>query len=151
MINVSTRGRNVDAMANRTKATDRAREQFLAVLRTTCNVSEACRACGFSRSCAYEHRNADPEFARAWDEAEQEAADRLEREAWRRAVEGVDKPITYQGEVVGYTKEYSDRMLELLLKAHRPEKFRLILDSSLGWPRARSGDFKELTVLFRCF
>ena len=111
-------------MANRTKATDRAREQFLAVLRTTCNVSEACRACGFSRSCAYENRNADPEFSRAWDEAEQEAADRLEREAWRRAVEGVDKPITYQGEVVGYTKEYSDRMLELLLKAHRPEKFR---------------------------
>jgi hypothetical protein len=43
--------------------------------------------------------------------------DALEREAWRRAVEGFDEPVHYQGEVVGYVKKYSDRMLELLLKA----------------------------------
>ena len=80
--------------------------------------------CGVSRVCVYEHRNGDEAFAKLWDEAEQEAADKLEREAWRRGVEGVDKPIVYQGEVTGTYKEYSDRMLELLLKAHRGAKFR---------------------------
>ncbi|MDC9822989.1 hypothetical protein PRN20_04535 [Devosia sp. ZB163] len=59
-----------------------------------------------------------------WDEAEQEAADRLEREAWRRAAEGTKKPIVYKGKVTGHYLEYSDRMLELLLKAHRPENYR---------------------------
>jgi hypothetical protein len=72
----------------------------------------------------YDRRDADPDFATAWDDAEQEAADALEREAWRRGVEGVDRPIMYQGQVVASSKEYSDRMLELLLKAHRPSKYK---------------------------
>lgn len=109
---------------NRTKFTDRARENFLAVLRETCNVTRAAAACGISRRTAYDHRKADETFAELWDDAEQEAVDRLEREAWRRGVEGVDKPITYQGEITATYKDYSDRMLELLLKAHRPAKYR---------------------------
>ena len=108
----------------RTRMTNRVRETFLAALRETCNVSEAARTARISRNTAYEHRKADPAFAEAWDEAEQEAADKLEREAWRRSVEGTDKPVVYKGEITGTYKEYSDRMLELLLKAHRPEKFK---------------------------
>jgi hypothetical protein len=111
-------------MANRTKFTNHTREKFLTVLRMSANVSEACRACGVSRHGAYDVRDADPEFARAWEEAVSTATDALEREAWRRAVEGFEEPIHYQGAVVGYVKKYSDRMLELLLKAHRPEKYR---------------------------
>lgn len=108
----------------RTRMTNRVRETFIDALRETCNVSEAARVAKISRNTAYEHRKADPVFAEAWDEAEQEAADKLEREAWRRGVEGVDKPIVYQGAITDTHKEYSDRMLELLLKAHRPEKFK---------------------------
>ena len=111
-------------MANRTKLTDRVKAKFLTVLREHCNVSEAARACGIARQYAYEVRGRDEAFAKLWIEAEQEAADKLEREAWRRGVEGTDKPIVYQGEVTGTYKEYSDRMLELLLKAHRGEKFK---------------------------
>ena len=107
----------------KTIRTDRAREAFLTVLRQTCNVSEAARAANFGRSAAYVWRREDSDFAAAWDDAEQEAADRLEREAWRRAVEGVDEPITHQGIITGTYKKYSDRMLEILLKAHRPKKF----------------------------
>lgn len=94
------------------------------MLRATCNVSEAARACGISRRTAYGHREADPDFSKAWDDAEQGAADALQREAWRRGVDGVDRPIMYQGQVVASSKEYSDRMLELLLKAHRPSKYK---------------------------
>lgn len=107
----------------RTIRTDRAREKFLAVLAETCNVSEAARAAGMGRSSAYEWKDDDPGFAAAWAEAEQVAADKLEREAWRRGVEGTDKPITFQGRITDTCKEYSDRLLELLLKAHRRDKF----------------------------
>lgn len=110
-------------MANRTKQTDRTRDAFLTVLRETCNVSAAARAAGIGRATAYEWR-ADAAFAMAWDEAEQEALDGLEGEAWRRGVEGIDRPVTHQGKITATYKEYSDRMLELLLKAHRPEKYR---------------------------
>lgn len=89
-----------------TARTDRARETFLAVLAKQCNVSEAARAAGIGRRTAYTWREADPEFAAAWDEAEQEAVDKLEKVAWERASKGV-----------------SDRMLEILLKAHRGEKY----------------------------
>lgn len=108
----------------RTIRTDRARETFLATLAETCNVSEAARAASIGRRSAYEWRDDDPDFAAAWVEAENVAADKLEREAWRRGVEGTDKPITFQGKITDTCKEYSDRMLELLLKAHRPEKFK---------------------------
>lgn len=110
-------------MSGRTIRTDRARATFLDTLRQSCNVSEAARTAGISRSAAYEWRDADAEFALAWTEAEEEAADRLEREAWRRAVDGTDKPVMFQGRITDTYKEYSDRMLEILLKAHRPEKF----------------------------
>lgn len=86
-------------------------------------MSDACRAAGIGRTTAYEWKEADPDFAALWTEAEEIAADKLEREAWRRAVEGYDKPVTYQGEITGTYKEYSDRMLEILLKGHRPEKY----------------------------
>lgn len=111
-------------MADRTRFTDRAREKFLAVLRETCNVSEAARAIGVSRRAVYDWREAHADFRADWEDAEQEAADKLEREAWRRAVEGTDKPVTFHGAITATYKEYSDRMLELLLKAHKPEKYR---------------------------
>lgn len=90
----------------RTVRTSRARATFLRVLSETCNVSEAARAAKISRRAAYDWREADEKFAADWDDAEQTAADLLEKHAWDRAT--VDK---------------SDRMLEILLKAHRPDKF----------------------------
>lgn len=90
----------------RTVRTDRARERFLEVLAESCNVSEACRRANIGRATAYEWREDDSLFAKAWAEAEAIAVDRLEQVAWDRATGGV-----------------SDRMLEILLKAHRPEKY----------------------------
>lgn len=107
----------------RAARTDRAREAFLAKLAESCNVSEACRTAGIGRQTAYDWREDDPGFREDWRRAEEEAADKLEREAWRRGVEGTDKPVTFQGAITATYKEYSDRMLELLLKAHRPDKF----------------------------
>src|SRR4051812_1251527 len=66
---------------------------FLAAFRDTGNVRRACEAAGKSRTVVYEHRKADPGFAAAFDEAREDAADLLEGEARRRAVDGVDEPV----------------------------------------------------------
>ena len=89
----------------RTDRTDRAREVFLEALRETCNVSHAARTAGIGRRTAYDWRDADPDFAAAWQEAEDEAVDKLEQVARERAIDS------------------SDRMMEILLKAHRPDKY----------------------------
>ena len=73
---------------------------------------------------AWRHKTSDPEFAKKWADAEQEAADVLEREAWRRATEGTDEPVFYKGDQCGTIKRYSDNLLMFLLRGVRPEKYR---------------------------
>lgn len=66
---------------------------------------------------------ADPDFAEQVEEAQLFAAEVLEQEARRRAVEGVDRDVYYKGEVVGVETQYSDTLLIALLKANNPTKF----------------------------
>lgn len=88
----------------RTVRTDRAREIFLKTLAATCNVTRSARRAGMSRTAAYDWRDEDEQFAKEWEEAIETAADKLEEVAFRRATTGK-----------------SDRMLEILLKGHRPK------------------------------
>lgn len=62
----------------------------------------------------------DEEFHRACIEATEEALDGLEREAIRRGKEGVRKPLVYQGQVIGEVREYSDRLLMMVMSAKSP-------------------------------
>lgn len=87
-------------------------------------VSYAAKAAGVARSTVYDARLVDDAFAVAWDNSHQVALDGLEREAWRRAAEGTLEPLVSGGKHVADVRKYSDRLLEFLLKAHRPEKFR---------------------------
>ncbi len=71
---------------------------FCAALAETAQVSKACAAVGISRQTAYQWRKAHLDFALAWDEAMQVAVSGLEDEAIRRARDGVDEPLTHQGQ-----------------------------------------------------
>jgi hypothetical protein len=93
------------------------------VLADTANVAQACRAVTITRSTAYEWRAKSPSFSNSWDEAIETATDALEAEARRRGMEGVDEPVFQGGRKVGTIRRYSDRMLEILLKGHRPRVF----------------------------
>lgn len=87
-------------------------------------VSEAALRLEITTWTLYEHRRNDTEFAAAWDQAWKDGATVLEREAQRRACQGVTEPVFYKGEVVGAVQKYSDLLLIFLLKARQPEKFR---------------------------
>ncbi len=97
---------------------------FLHALADTVNVARACRDAGIPRRTAYDWRDADPDFAREWDDALDDGIDLLEAELHRRAFEGVEKPVYYKGERVGTTRHYSDALAMFLLKAHRPARYR---------------------------
>jgi DNA-binding transcriptional regulator YdaS (Cro superfamily) len=105
------------------KLTPHAREEFLKMLEKTCNVSKSARLIGISRRRAYQVRKKDKEFAARWDEAIETATDTLEEEARRRAKDGVDRAQFYQGKVCGYIKDYSDSLMDTLLKAYRGAKY----------------------------
>lgn len=101
---------------------------FLETFRRSGNIALSARAAQVDRSTYYRWCEHDDQFAAAAGAAVQEAADILEAEAWRRAVQGVkrEKGVWHQGEQVGseIATEYSDTLLIFLLKGVRPEKFR---------------------------
>lgn len=111
-------------MGRKGKRTESWQEPFLRVLADTCNVRLACRVAGIGRTTAYRRRDRSPAFAERWDDAVDDGVDVLEAEAFLRASSGRDKPVYYQGNVVGTVKDYSDSMLMFLLRANRPEKYR---------------------------
>ncbi len=112
-------------------------DRFFAELRVRGIVKDAARAAEIDLSTAYAARRRAMQiqsalgdsapassFVTRWNEAIEEAVERLEGEAFRRSVDGYDKPVYYRGRRVGSIKRYSDALLVLLLKAHRPEKYR---------------------------
>jgi hypothetical protein len=115
------------------KFTKDRREAFLRALADTGIVTIAAGIAGITRARAYQVRKEDPDFAAGWDEAEEQAADALEAEAWRRAVAGVPEPVVSSGKVVRdddgqplAIRRYSDNLLLALLKARRPERFKAL-------------------------
>lgn len=102
----------------------RRKRKFIVGLAETGIVSHACARAGWSRSVAMTLRKNDEAFREAWDEAIEVAADAAEAEALRRGVHGTQKDVYFKGEVCGQETIYSDRLLELTLKARRPDRFR---------------------------
>ena len=115
------------------KFVPRLKKKFLEYLRQTGNVSKACRLVGVQPCSAYDWKKKNEKFAKQWDDAVEEAIDGMEDEAYRRAIEGVDEPVFYQGKQVAIIKKYSDTVLLALLAAHRPERWgRRIVDLPKG-------------------
>lgn len=101
------------------------KELFLDALARSGNVTQAARIAGWRYpTIAEEFKKEDPQFALAWSDAVRQANDALIYEARRRAIEGVQKPVFYLGQQCGSITEYSDKLLDTLLKAEMPEKFR---------------------------
>jgi hypothetical protein len=102
---------------------------FISALAQSGNISEACKDAEIGRQTAYDLREKSEEFASLWRDALDEACDALEKEARRRAKDGVVNTIFYKGEPIGEEHQYSDTLMIFLLKAHRPEVYRERMES----------------------
>lgn len=98
-------------------------DAFLAHLAETGILSDAAAAAGVDRSNVWRRRQDDAEFAQAVEQALDMAADKLEAEARRRALEGVEESVYQGGQLVGTRTVYSDSLLALLLKGRRKKVF----------------------------
>ena len=97
---------------------------FLNALAKTGTVKGATAISGVSRASHYRCLE-DDAYRVGLERARRMAADLLEDEAWRRAVEGDDRVIyNKKGIAVGIEKRYSDRLMEKLLAANLPEKYK---------------------------
>ena len=117
-------GRTPSRTPTRARAKDDWHFAFLSELAKSCNVSRAAEVAGIGRRTAYEHRELSEGFAAAWDDAIEQGIDALEFEARRRAMDGCERPVVSQGEIIATVREYSDPLTIFLLKAHRPERYR---------------------------
>jgi hypothetical protein len=97
---------------------------FLTALGEHGMVTLACQTIGIGRSTAYEARQSDEQFALAWADVEELTTEKMEREAYRRAVEGVQRDVLFQGDKVGEERHYSDTLLIFMLKSRRPDRYR---------------------------
>lgn len=108
------------------------RKLFLDLLARSGLVATCARQAGADKAALYALRKANPEFAKQWDDALDEAHDILEAEAWRRATEGVSEPVYFQGVKIDTVQKHSDSLLQFLLKGNRPGKFRENTTIKLG-------------------
>ncbi len=109
----------------RTRARDK---RFFEALDAGATIGEAAKSAGYSRRSVYRYAEEDPTFAEQLDEARIDLIEKLEKEADRRAIDGVRD---YKSIKVGKDayrvipiNKYSDALLQFRLKALAPEKYR---------------------------
>jgi len=90
---------------------------FLRQLAVTNNVSAAARSVGMSRQSAYRLRTQQKgrPFDIGWEAAFQHGYDNLAQVALERALNGVEVPHYYQGELVGTSRKFDERLTIALL------------------------------------
>ena len=108
---------------------DTQKRAFLAAFAETGNIRRAALTANVSRQSHYRWMD-DPDYAKRFQAAQEEASDILEEEARRRAIAGLRRYKFHQGTpAVGpdgepyYELEYSDTLLIFLLKGARPDKY----------------------------
>ena len=94
---------------------------YLGFLRACPAPRMAREAAGVSSGSVANWRRQIKGFAALEREAVQDAKDTLLASAYNRAVHGVLKPVFQLGNLVGYEREYSDKLMEVLLKGMREE------------------------------
>ena len=94
----------------------RIKAEFLVQFPRLKTIRAACEAVDICRVTFYDWKRADPEFAKAFEDAEQDLADLLEESAIDRATS---------------RENPSDTLLIFMLKGLRPEKYRERFDTRL--------------------
>ncbi|MGC8517924.1 MAG: terminase [Steroidobacteraceae bacterium] len=100
--------------------TEEATQVFLMTYARTGSVTQAAQVSGVARSTWFEARKQSKELAAAWKEAHDIHKESLVDEAVRRAKDGWDEPVFYQGAQCGTVRKFSDNLLMFLIKQRDP-------------------------------
>lgn len=107
--------------------TSQRQRDFIAALADDGRVEHAARQVGMSVNSCYRLRRSPgrENFAKAWEVARAEAAQRLIDIAFEEAIDGTDEPIFDKvGNRIGRRMRQDGRMRTFLLRAYFPERFR---------------------------
>jgi hypothetical protein len=107
------------------------------------NTTKACESINVSRIAVYDRLKYDTEFKARYDAAKALGADGLEDEATRRAHDGVEEAVFFQGVEVATVTKFSDGLIQFLLKANKPEKFK---DRSSVEVRGTTRPLEEMSI-----
>lgn len=114
----------------RARKADDWRPRFLAAFEEYMSIRRACLAAEVTRSNVYAERKRDEAFAAAWAEIEESTTEEMEREAYRRAVDGWIEREEFAADGEGNqvltlrVRKWSDNLLMFMLKARRPDVYR---------------------------
>lgn len=100
-----------------------ARLLFLQRLCADPRIPNVARQLNIPQGLVHGYMKKDKDFAAAAKEIIDGRIGMLEDEAFRRATEGVEEPIHYQGELVTTVTKYSDTLAMFLLKGNKPETY----------------------------
>ena len=99
-------------------------------------IREACAKVGISAEAVYAlRRRPDAQsFRCAMDLALDGASDKVEDGAFGRAINGVEVPHYYKGELVGTHRRYDERLAMFILRYRKPYRYGRHLDRRVGAP-----------------
>jgi hypothetical protein len=96
-------------------------KSFLHFLSRSGSVTFAAQQSKLDRRTVYRLKANDEAFAAQWDEALNLGIDRLQDDAMQRALNGTERHLWRNGRQVGSVLQYDNKLLQFLLRAHRPE------------------------------
>ena len=104
------------------KFDDETAVKFLAYYSTTGRKNASARAVGVQPNTVQRWERNNQEFAELVQDAKRTWLESLEREAFRRGVEGVLEPVVggKDPKIVTYVRKYSDKLLEMMLRKADP-------------------------------
>ncbi len=106
------------------------RKPFLEIYAKNGNIRKSSDLMGIGSMTVRVAMKRDPEFREQVNLAYQDYADTIEEEARRRAVDGIPRNKYFRDQLLETETEYSDRLLEMLLKGAKPERYRDRVDVS---------------------
>lgn len=96
-------------------------DTFIETLTRLGVVTLSANAAGMRPHIFYTRRKLDPQFERRWAEAKSVADEEVIKEVRRRAIDGTEETVYYQGVSCGKKKIHSNSLLAMLAKASTPE------------------------------
>lgn len=112
--------------SNKKKRNDKGKLQsaFLSAYEECGNITAAAKMANMDRTTHYKWMLEDDTYSEKFEAANMVFVETMEAEARRRAIEGVEVPIYWQGARVGTKQQYSDTLMIFLLKGELPDKYK---------------------------